>query len=104
MNLRIALEKMIAEQNREALKLLTEMLFREHVDRVLDRVGRHNLAVVAGSVRGSEIAIEQRRNFDLLDPMDRAVTQNLQDADAHLAITMSDKLRHCLSWLIHLVR
>ena len=56
--LRVTLQKMFAGDESEALDLLSEMLLRQNVDRVLHRIGRHDPGVIARGVGRREIAPE----------------------------------------------
>lgn len=65
-DMRVALEEVIADDQCERFDARTEMLVGERDDRVLDGVRRHDLGVVVAEVGFFEVSLEQHvgRNFD----------------------------------------
>jgi hypothetical protein len=66
-------QEMFGQDQAEAFDLRGQMLARENVDRVLDRVGRDDLCVVAGGVGGFKIALQPRGDFQVLEGVDRTI-------------------------------
>jgi hypothetical protein len=91
-HLLVAPQKVLAEREAEAFDFFAEMLLRQHVDRVLDRVGRDDFAVVRIGVGAGKIAGQKRRDIHFFDRVRRAVAQNLQHPDASLAVAIFEQL------------
>ena len=58
----------------------------EREDRVLLRVGGHDVRVVAREVRGGEVAAELRRDVEVVDLVPGGVARDLHDAHLRLAV------------------
>src|SRR4051812_7083293 len=90
-DLLIATQKMLRHRESEALDFFSEMFLREHVDGVLDRVRRDDLAVIRGGVSSGEIASEQRGDIDFLDRVLRSIAQDFHYAHARFAVSIRDQ-------------
>ncbi len=85
---------MAAQGQRQLLDDVIEMLLRQDVDRVLHRVGRHHVAVVAAQVRCAEVTLQRHRHLNFMHRLPRALTSDAQNPHPFLAVTISRKFHN----------
>ena len=95
-HLGVTRQKMIPEDDSKPLDLYSKVLLCKDVDRILNGVRRDDLGVVPGSVGSSEITRQQSGDVDFLDRVNQTVAKNLENANARLAISLTDQFRHCV--------
>ena len=91
-DVRVASAQVVRHDERERLDVVAEMLVGEHADRILERIRRDDLRVVAPGEARLEVALEEHAGRDVANGVNVAVAQDLEHPDAALSIAMRGKL------------
>src|SRR4051794_32815204 len=92
-DLRIAIEIFLRQHQAKILGAEPGVLPGDHVDDVLDRVGRDRGGIVGVCIGTGEIALDHRLDVELADLVPLAVAMDTHHADAALAVSVLDQ-RH----------
>ena len=90
----LEVEKMLGERPSVSLDGAVEVVLGERVGRVLHRVGRDDMGIVAVGVGRGEITFEGDRDGEVVEPVPGRISMDADDSDGSLAVTVRAKLDH----------